>query len=103
MAGLYLIDGSFELFRCYYGAPKAQLYSGEEVAAVRTLFRSLAALLRQPEGDARGDRLRRPSACWWRAKRATPFTDPRASTMRPSKRRAPWVITALADVGVPGG
>ena len=49
MAGLYLIDGSFELFRCYYGAPKAQLDSGEEVAAVRTLFRSLAALLRQPE------------------------------------------------------
>ena len=49
MPGLYLIDGSFELFRCYYGAPKAQLDSGEEVAAVRTLFRSLAALLRQPE------------------------------------------------------
>ena len=49
MAALYLIDGSFELFRCYYGAPKAQLDSGEEVAAVRTLFRSLAALLRQPE------------------------------------------------------
>ena len=49
MAALYLIDGSFELFRCYYGAPKAQLDSGAEVAAVRALFRTLAALLREPE------------------------------------------------------
>ena len=49
MAALYLIDGSFELFRCYYGAPRAQLDSGAEVAAVRALFRTLAALLQEPE------------------------------------------------------
>lgn len=47
MAALYLIDGSFELFRCFFGAPRAQRADGAEVGAVRTLFGTTLALLRE--------------------------------------------------------
>jgi len=47
MAALYLIDGSFELFRCFFGAPRAQRTDGAEVGAVRTLFGTTLALLRE--------------------------------------------------------
>ena len=49
MTALYLIDGSFELFRCYYGAPRARLDDGREVGAVRGLFETLASLLREED------------------------------------------------------
>ncbi|HWM88062.1 MAG TPA: 5'-3' exonuclease H3TH domain-containing protein [Kofleriaceae bacterium] len=42
----YLIDGTFELFRCYFGAPSAKSPDGREVGAVRGILRSLLALLR---------------------------------------------------------
>jgi 5'-3' exonuclease len=41
---VYLIDGTYELFRAYYGAPSAQTRAGREVAASRTLYRSLRLL-----------------------------------------------------------
>jgi len=47
MASLYLIDGSFELFRCFFGAPRAQRSDGAEVGAVRTLFGTTLTLLRE--------------------------------------------------------
>ncbi|HJP29266.1 MAG TPA: 5'-3' exonuclease H3TH domain-containing protein [Candidatus Latescibacteria bacterium] len=47
MATLYLIDGSFELFRCFFGAPRAQRSDGKEIGAVRTLFGTTLALLRE--------------------------------------------------------
>lgn len=43
---IHLIDGTFELYRAYYGAPPAQAPDGREVGATRTLLRSMAALLR---------------------------------------------------------
>jgi 5'-3' exonuclease len=43
---VHLIDGTFELFRCYYGAPPARNKAGREVGATRGLMRSLAAWLR---------------------------------------------------------
>jgi len=43
---VHLIDGTWELFRAYHGAPRARGAAGREVGAVRGLFRSLAALLR---------------------------------------------------------
>ena len=49
MTALYLIDGSFELFRCYYGSPRARLDDGREVGAVRGLFQTLASLLREED------------------------------------------------------
>ena len=45
---LYLVDGSFELFRCYYGAPQAQRSDGQQVGAARALFHTLTSLLRDP-------------------------------------------------------
>lgn len=43
-----LIDGTFELFRAYYGAPSA-LARGVEVGATRSFLRSMIALLRTTE------------------------------------------------------
>ena len=46
---LHLIDGTYELFRAYYGAPSATAPGGREVGAARGLLRSLLSLLRQEE------------------------------------------------------
>jgi 5'-3' exonuclease len=46
---LHFIDGTYELFRAYYGAPEATGPDGREVGATRGLLRSLMALLRQDE------------------------------------------------------
>jgi 5'-3' exonuclease len=42
---VHLIDGTFELFRAYYGAPPSTDSSGQEMGAVRGIARSLLALL----------------------------------------------------------
>jgi 5'-3' exonuclease len=44
---VHLVDGTFELFRAYFGAPPATSPSGRPVGAVRGLVRSLLALLRE--------------------------------------------------------
>jgi len=44
---IYLIDGTYELFRAYYGAPKRSNESGMEVGAVVALLRTLFSLLRR--------------------------------------------------------
>ncbi|MCE9579939.1 MAG: flap endonuclease [Deltaproteobacteria bacterium] len=44
----HLVDGTFELFRTWFGAPPAQV-AGREVGATRGLVRSLAAWLRSGE------------------------------------------------------
>jgi len=46
---VHLIDGTFELFRAYYGAPPSRDREGREVGATRALMRSLLALLREGE------------------------------------------------------
>lgn len=46
---LHLIDGTYELFRSFFGAPPATAPDGREVGAARGLLRSLLALLREPE------------------------------------------------------
>jgi 5'-3' exonuclease len=42
---LHLVDGTFELFRAYYGSPPSTDARGHEVGAARGLARSLLALL----------------------------------------------------------
>jgi 5'-3' exonuclease len=42
---VHLVDGTFELFRAYYGSPPSETDDGFEVGAVRGLLRSLLALL----------------------------------------------------------
>lgn len=42
---VHLVDGTYELFRAFFGAPSARTPAGEEVGATRALARSLLALL----------------------------------------------------------
>src|SRR4029079_3182386 len=44
---IHLIDGTYELFRSYFGAPEAIGPNGVEVGATRGILRSLHALLRE--------------------------------------------------------
>ena len=46
---VHLVDGTYELFRAYFGAPKLTAPDGREVGAVRGLARSLLSLLRQDD------------------------------------------------------
>jgi len=57
---VHLIDGTYELFRAWFGAPQAQA-NGREVGAVRSMIRSFSALLSKP-GQPRtgGERDRLP-------------------------------------------
>src|SRR4029453_8488817 len=43
---VHLVDGTFELFRAYFGAPKTTV-RGREVGATLGLLRSLLSLLRE--------------------------------------------------------
>ena len=45
---LHLVDGTYELFRAYFGAPKAFGRQGAEVGATRGLLRSMLFLLGEP-------------------------------------------------------
>ena len=46
---VHLVDGTFELFRAYFGAPSATSPGGMEVGATRGLMRSLSALASQKD------------------------------------------------------
>ena len=43
---VHLLDGTYELFRAYFGAPKKRGLSGREVGASAGILRSLLFLLR---------------------------------------------------------
>lgn len=45
---LHLVDGTFELFRSFYGAPPATAPDGMEVGATRGLLRSMWGLVHEP-------------------------------------------------------
>jgi 5'-3' exonuclease len=45
VVNVHLIDGTYELFRAFYGAPSRRSPSGDEVGAAHGLVRSLLALL----------------------------------------------------------
>ena len=47
MSKLFLVDGQFEIFRCFYGSPRAIAPDGREVGAVRGLRHSLIALFQE--------------------------------------------------------
>lgn len=46
---VHLIDGTYELFRAFFGAPAATSPAGMEVGATRGLLRSFGSLLADPE------------------------------------------------------
>ena len=45
---VHLIDGTYELFRSYFGAPSARTADGREVGATRGFIRSMLSLLAEP-------------------------------------------------------
>ena len=45
---VHLVDGTYELFRSYFGAPKG-IHNGREVGATRGILGSMHALLREPD------------------------------------------------------
>jgi 5'-3' exonuclease len=45
---VHLVDGTYELFRAYFGAPKALGRLGTEVGATRGFLRSMLGLIREP-------------------------------------------------------
>lgn len=45
---IHLFDGTYELFRAFYGAPSKVTAAGEEVGATRSLLLSLAGFTKQP-------------------------------------------------------
>jgi 5'-3' exonuclease len=46
---VHLVDGTFELFRCFHGAPRAIGPAGSEVGAARGLLATMTALLNDPD------------------------------------------------------
>src|SRR5919198_3508115 len=45
MREVYLVDGTYELFRHYYAMPRARDRDGREIGAVRGVLRSLLAMV----------------------------------------------------------
>jgi 5'-3' exonuclease len=45
---VHLVDGTFELFRCFHGAPRAQ-HDGHEVGAARGLLATMVSLLAESD------------------------------------------------------
>jgi 5'-3' exonuclease len=46
---VHLIDGTYELFRSWFGAPESKSPTGQEVGATRGFLRSMAAMLRDAD------------------------------------------------------
>jgi 5'-3' exonuclease len=46
---VHLVDGTFELFRCFHGAPRATAPDGREVGAARGMLATMTALLNDPD------------------------------------------------------
>ena len=44
---IHLVDGTYELFRAFYGPPSALSPDGTEVGATRGFIRSMLSLLRE--------------------------------------------------------
>jgi 5'-3' exonuclease len=44
---IHLVDGTYELFRAYFGAPESTGPDGSEVGATRGLLRSFLSLLKE--------------------------------------------------------
>ena len=42
---VHLVDGTYELFRHYYGAPRALSVDGQEVGAIRGVLGSMLGML----------------------------------------------------------
>jgi 5'-3' exonuclease len=46
---IHLVDGTFELFRCFHATPRSRAEDGREVGAAKGLLHTFVKLLRQPD------------------------------------------------------
>lgn len=89
---VHLVDGTFELFRCFHGAPRALSAEGVEVGAVRGLLATLLKLLREPEVTHVGVAV----------DRATPVRDaPSAGRSDPLAAQHGLAAEAIRALGLP--
>ena len=99
MAKVYLVDGTFELFRCFHGAPRHTNADGEEVGAVRGLLHTLLSLLKGAKA-----RLDDATSAFVAvafdplpAARGGPTTDPGTLI----RRQSPLALDAVRALGIP--
>ena len=88
---VHLVDGTFELFRCFQGAPRYRNVDGEEVGAVRGLLHTLLSLLKADDVShvaVAFDALPAPSG---------PATDEPGVLVR---RQAPLALEAVRALGI---
>ena len=99
MAKVHLVDGTFELFRCFHGAPRHANADGEEVGAVRGLLHTLLSLLKGAK--ARLD----DAASAYVAVAFDPLPAARgATTTDPGtliRRQSPLALDAVRALGIP--
>ena len=99
MAEVHLVDGTFELFRCFHGAPRHTNADGEEVGAVRGLLHTLLSLLKGAKA-----RLDDAASAYVAvafdplpAARGGPTSDPGTLI----RRQSPLALDAVRALGIP--
>lgn len=99
MAKVYLVDGTFELFRCFHGAPRHTNADGEEVGAVRGLLHTLLSLLKGAKArlDDAGAVYVAVAFDPLPAARGGPATDPGTLI----RRQSPLALDAVRALGIP--
>ena len=99
MAKVYLVDGTFELFRCFHGAPRHTNADGEEVGAVRGLLHTLLSLLKGAKArlDDAASAFVAVAFDSLPAVRGGPTTDPGTLI----RRQSPLALDAVRALGIP--
>lgn len=88
---VHLVDGTFELFRCFYGSPRHVNRYGEEVGAVRGLLHTLLSLLK-------ADDVNHLAVAFDRLPAARGSTDTSVGAL--IRRQAPLALEAVRALGV---
>ena len=88
---VHLVDGTFELFRCFYGSPRHVNRYGEEVGAVRGFLHTLLSLLK-------ADEVTHLAVAFDRLPAARSSTDSSAGAL--IRRQAPLALEAVRALGI---
>ncbi len=99
MADVHLVDGTFELFRCFHGAPRHTNADGEEVGAVRGLLHTLLSLLKGLKASADDESKAFVAVAFdpLPAARGPPTGDPGTLI----RRQSPLAFDAVRALGIP--